>query len=387
MLTPINQEIAIPDLKKNDDAYDAIYALYEAGILTGATSQGDFFPSLSLTRAELATIAARLVSPALRISFSPQEPVYQNYTLTKLDLAGSFESIKSLVTAEYLPVNFYDSPEGINCTGWGIYDAEGKLLISRSGENLVDISNGLALVTSQDDASTGVLDLATDKLVLPMGQYGEHALLSNGQFITRVERDSPTEPIALWNRDGTRCGSLYGLVDEWADYEDGVAPHMNWGDMQGGYMDLQHQWVLEPKWNQVYGFQDGHAIVYQNNRFGVIDRTGAVVIPIQYEQLGYFGGGLYCGNLPEEPPLWVRLDGSTFTNPYAELYHDQIPYGHWVFQTFRNGYIPYGDSYLDAQFQPVTPKIFEWTGPVGEDGSAFVRKDGDWYRLTFQQEP
>lgn len=346
------------------------------------------FPSLSLTRAELAAITARLVSPALRVSFSPQEPVYQDYTLTKLDIEGDFTIMESLVTAEYLPVNFYDSPEKTNCTGWGIYDAGGKLIVSRSQDSLMEISNGLALLISESGYSAGVLDLATNKLVLPFGRYDEYALLSNGQFITRVERNSPTEPITLWNRDGTRCGSLYGLVEEWALYEDGLAPHMNWGDMQGGYMDLQHHWVIEPQWYQVHGFQDGHAIVCQDGRFGIINRTGAVVIPCQYERLGYFGGGLYCGNLPDESPLWVRLDGSTFTNPYAKIYHDKIPYyGDWDFQSLKNGYIPYGSAYLDDQFHPVTPKVFGWTGPVGEDGSAFVQKDGDWYRLTFQQNP
>ena len=47
----------------------AVLELYNAGIVTGVDGQGNFAPKSPLTWAQAATIFARLLDPALRISF------------------------------------------------------------------------------------------------------------------------------------------------------------------------------------------------------------------------------------------------------------------------------------------------------------------------------
>lgn len=67
LLTPINSITALPD---TDDAN--ILSFYNAGILTGTDAYGTFSGSKSLTRAECATMVARIVDSSLRQAFTPQ---------------------------------------------------------------------------------------------------------------------------------------------------------------------------------------------------------------------------------------------------------------------------------------------------------------------------
>lgn len=64
-LTPINAVGAIPDSTDLE-----VLTLYRAGILTGVDDTGAFAPYRTLSRAELATVLARLADPARRVAIS-----------------------------------------------------------------------------------------------------------------------------------------------------------------------------------------------------------------------------------------------------------------------------------------------------------------------------
>ncbi len=82
-LPAIRQVEAIPDMRERM-ATDDIYMLYRAGILTGKDSYGTFDPEGTLTRAEAATMAARVLDESLRLS-EPLAPLpTDGYTLTYL---------------------------------------------------------------------------------------------------------------------------------------------------------------------------------------------------------------------------------------------------------------------------------------------------------------
>lgn len=66
-LTPINEIGSLPD---TDDA--GVLAFYKAGILTGVNAYGVFCGGRTLTRSEMASMAARIARPALRQSFTPK---------------------------------------------------------------------------------------------------------------------------------------------------------------------------------------------------------------------------------------------------------------------------------------------------------------------------
>ena len=65
-LEAINDLQGLPDLEPSHPNAQAIYTLYEAGVLTGSDAYGTFHPESSITRAEAAAILARLALPDQR---------------------------------------------------------------------------------------------------------------------------------------------------------------------------------------------------------------------------------------------------------------------------------------------------------------------------------
>lgn len=61
---------AIPDVKMKDSYSAPVYKLYRAGILAGGDAKGTFSPGTFITRAECATIVARMADSDNRVSFS-----------------------------------------------------------------------------------------------------------------------------------------------------------------------------------------------------------------------------------------------------------------------------------------------------------------------------
>lgn len=99
MLEPINTITALPDTTDAD-----VLAFYNAGILTGTDDWGTFAGSKSLTRAEAAAMAARVVRPEQRLKFTPADPrLLQAAGMAQDDVL--FQSEFLTVTAgEFLPV-------------------------------------------------------------------------------------------------------------------------------------------------------------------------------------------------------------------------------------------------------------------------------------------
>ena len=71
-LYPINSvaDNSIPDVKMSAKYSDSVYELYRAGILTGNDSLGTFAPDTNITRAEAATILARMGESDNRVEFT-----------------------------------------------------------------------------------------------------------------------------------------------------------------------------------------------------------------------------------------------------------------------------------------------------------------------------
>ncbi|MDY3617781.1 S-layer homology domain-containing protein [Agathobaculum sp.] len=70
----INQieEDEIPDLPLSVEGAFSVYAMYEAGILTGNDAYGTFEPYSYISRAEVATVISRMIEPSLRKVFTLQ---------------------------------------------------------------------------------------------------------------------------------------------------------------------------------------------------------------------------------------------------------------------------------------------------------------------------
>ena len=111
VFTPINTiEVgAIRDVDMSEKYSFAVYKLYRAGILTGIDSLGSFRPDAFVTRAEVATIASRIVDTNLRQEFDLYAPLYVGFTKSP-ENQGLVQITGLTMTSEidtfYLTINF-----------------------------------------------------------------------------------------------------------------------------------------------------------------------------------------------------------------------------------------------------------------------------------------
>lgn len=124
---------AIPDVASEADHYASIYRLYRAGILTGSSAKGDFTPSRSITREEVAIIAGRMLDPSLRRQITLKKesaPVSTEEQLYEVIKAG----IENGVGLPFTSTSGY-----IDLSGFGLSNedgSEGRELLRRAFKNV-----------------------------------------------------------------------------------------------------------------------------------------------------------------------------------------------------------------------------------------------------------
>ena len=52
-----------------------------------------------------------------------------------------------------------------------------------------------------------------------------------------------------------------------------------------GYVNIQGEVIVSPQYQGCYAYTDGHSKVQLNDKYGVIDDKGKVIIPIQFNKL------------------------------------------------------------------------------------------------------
>jgi WG containing repeat len=208
-----------------------------------------------------------------------------------------------------------------------VYDEEGKMgFVNRKGEQVIpclytgdSFSEGLACVMPYDGVmpNYGFID-TTGAVVIPF-QFDQAGTTSFDNGECRVQIKGVT---CIINRKGEvifkptltkNCmGFSCGLAGSYTNY----ATRSGWG-----FYNRNNQWVIQPKYDHAEDFKGGLAIVGIGDKYGVIDTTGKIIIPIQYEQIyahaaedGYFG----LVPILNERATYVRADGSPFTTVELE---------------------------------------------------------------------
>lgn len=381
-LPPLRQVEAIPDVDRETNP--EIYALYEAGILTGVDKEGTFAGESTLTRAEAAAMAARVLEPDLRITeSSPASPPTDGYTLTYL-MAGESNCGVSypVVVMEdgilTLDGAFLDWPEG---TGEGVPSSG----LEQRGDYVYmmpwDRSNG-----DYWGHAAGLMD-GDGSMAIPFGLYDDVWPTGDGHFIGKKTDDADWSRCFLLSADGKVEAELSGYFEDgaatndWRYFNEGVCPWLDQESQLWGYVDAQGSWVVEPAFFFAQGFQSGYAVVWERaDRMGLMDHSGSMVIPFgDYEGLfpfenspGYEGPEGLIGFTGPEGFGWMDLDGSRYPAGGVD----------GAYRPFCNGYFSYEGIYYDVSLKPVSQR-FDWAGQIGPDGRGFVGLDGKIYRIQF----
>lgn len=70
---------------------------------------------------------------------------------------------------------------------------------------------------------------------------------------------------------------------------------------KAGYVDENGNWVIEPKFDDVWSFQDGIAKIKLKGKLGLIKSDGTYLLEPQFDYAEYFSNGF----------AKVKLDGTT----------------------------------------------------------------------------
>lgn len=153
----------------------AIYALYRAGVLTGADRFGTFYPDSNITRAEVCAIMVRTASPAARVKTMlpvqiPAEIIFRRSTDAVFLLETFDESDKSIRTA----TGFFISGSGLAVTNLHVIENAANATITLSNGDVypvlgvcaTDEKNNLIIFSiDSDNENWSYLDLADSDLL------------------------------------------------------------------------------------------------------------------------------------------------------------------------------------------------------------------------------
>lgn len=401
-LEPINQVSPASDLY--DDQWDLVKPLYEAGILNGVDGYGTFRPQGALSRAEAATMAARVLRPELRLTGGTQA------------LPDELEALGLRVTP-LLPadeVTLVDGDTALIYTGDGrVLDWMGTLVCDLSGyEDYAPFaSDQLAVV--QQDGLWGFVDL-TGKEIIPcryetITTFHDYALAAG----------SAQSGYTLFDREGDVLGTVDGNItpnntsQQFIQYQDpdtGLYGYLNRdgsvaveaaytavypysynyaavrdGSGLAGFVDRTGKLVIPCQFETVaegFNYLD-YAVVGSGGLLGICNTAGELVIPMSYSSLGNFSGGL-------APFVRQGTDGALtvgyLTTDGTEHFPDQLagtlslpfPYVNDTAIFEENGL--YG--LMDTQFQTVLPPAFPFALQAASGAQVIVEAEGMLFRIA-----
>jgi hypothetical protein len=247
-----------------------------------------------------------------------------------------------------------------------VYDAEGQMgFVNRQGKLVIpcqylgtSFSEGLACVMPYNDPveKYGFID-TTGAVVIPF-QYKQAGTSSFENGECRVQINGVT---CLINPKGEVVFKPTLTKNTQGFYEGLSASYTNATNRSGwGFYNRDNVWVIKPEYEYVNSFHGGRSIVQKGGKYGVIDTTGKIILPIQYATIfgdpaedGWYGTEMEMNG----EKVYLNAQGEPFTTvPMLYLY-----------PTYGSHLLPYQDPdkkygflhkdgtvFLTAQFESAT---------------------------------
>jgi hypothetical protein len=276
--------------------------------------------------------------------------------------------------------------------GVGYIDKNDKLAIQPKYQNGYNFNEGY--VTVMEDEDWGLINTKGEMVI--EAKYAKPLMVYNGMIKFKQERGL-FSTYGFLNTKGDTV--IYPKFEKAGDFSDGICMASADG-YKYGYIDTKGEWVVKPdyeigvslKINGEYDFSDkefsdGYAAVEKGDKYGLIDKTGKMVLDAKYDWLGKYSEGL----IPAKKDTlygFINLKGAWVIKPeynYAEAFHQGLaavskgPYGeeHWG---FINGagkvIIPIS---IHGNYSPYEPmRIRDGLVPcmLTEESFGYVNRDG-----------
>jgi hypothetical protein len=145
-----------------------------------------------------------------------------------------------------------------------------------------------------------------------------------------------------------------------------------------GFADTSLNIVVQPTYDYVSNFENGHANIKVNGLFGLMDSTSQIVIPIQYQSAFDLTGNL---SWTQRNSDWIIIDKKG-TEIIPDYKYDSRPFrfNEGLSEVIRNG--KYG--FVNEAGKEVIPCIYDSSSFQFQEGFVAVRKGSKWGYLNKQ---
>ena len=178
---------------------------------------------------------------------------------------------------------------------YGFIDKTGEVVIPCEYDNAWDFHEGLAMIEKND--KIGFID-KTGKIIIPCDYY-ESIWITYGCYdgLVRIRENSR---FYYFDKTGKNVLTIKNRTREynWGDhFHEGLAMVAHLGDegenRRCGFIDKTGEVVIPLEYDNTLEFHEGLVAVRNKKwQWGFIDKTGEVVIPLEYDCVGDFHEGL-----------------------------------------------------------------------------------------------
>lgn len=242
---------------------------------------------------------------------------------------------------------------------YGYIDENGKLIIEAKFTNANDFNEyGLAIV--QEAGKYGLINIKGDYVVTPtydsINKFCEmRAIFTKDDMMGVIDE-----------RGVVITKKKYNFIGDYKEDRAIFAISLNKEDYRYGYINLDGEEVISPRYLMADDFNDGTAVVKVNDKmYSLINKDGVVLNNYNYEYLNQYGNGLMVfSNSSDGPYGFINKDGVEIIKP---IYEEA--------QGFRNGMAvvseknsvngSYGVIGLNGEY--IYPPIFGDVKILGED--------------------
>ena len=147
-----------------------------------------------------------------------------------------------------------------------------------------------------------------------------------------------------------------------------------------GYMDLDENIVITPKYDSAEEFIDGKAVVSSKQKYGIIDATGVEIVPVKYASIGAYNKyGLAQINLGGKVEEGVVSGGKVgYINQKGEIVlpakYDEIGF----FDKTNTAWVKSGKKYglINASGTLISEVKYSGHGTFADNGICWVNVGG-----------
>lgn len=165
----------------------------------------------------------------------------------------------------------------------GFINSYGEEIIPCEYNGSIEFYENLIFVSKVDDNNNkyGFLDKSGYTSIPFIFEKIDNCKFVNGECLVKKEGK-----YQIINKNGIELYSFESQIkNEYFSNEKIISCVENDNKKTYGLIDKNNKWIIPPIYEDISCFENNQAIVFQNNRYGIIDTIGNIILPINFDEI------------------------------------------------------------------------------------------------------